>query len=109
MVDKIDPIKSIFEVTKRVTREMETVKPPEKPQAPFAPELAAALARLNTRSETIRNDELLLAKYKENKAKILDIKEEISQKKRGNIDDKVFLNQNGIYPDYMGTKLDVLG
>lgn len=109
MVDKINPISKVIQVSKKVGRELQTPRLERKvPQSSFSDEVAAALARIDSRNDQIKNKELLLAKYDENKQKIQQIRDEIASLKRGNINDRIIPSDEGVHPDYMGQKINFL-
>lgn len=109
MVDKINPISKVIQVSKKIGSELQNPHIEGKvPQSSFSDDIVAALARIDSRNEQIKNKELLLAKYDENKQKIQQIRDEIASLRRGNIDDKIILTSEGAYPDYMGQKINFL-
>lgn len=101
MVNKINPykvesIKKTGEIVKRNFANIatkKTIQNIEEPEKSFSVYLDAAIQRIKSRNQELKELKLQLSNPKSN---INEVKQLIASLNRGNIDDRIFLKSNGI-------------
>lgn len=114
MVNKINPykveaIKNTSEIIKRkfvsIPETLATKKNFKEPQKPFSVYLEAAIQRIHSRNNELKELKMALNNPKLNRE---EIKQTISSLNRGNIEDRTFLKSNGIKdPSLLGQHFDL--